>query len=136
MKSLRSTIISLAFTLSLLSISSIPAFSSSANAKPTITKTELKALLKTAKTPAEHRKIAEYFRQQAASLAAVAKEHRELAGVYKQRPPNPALEAKHGSAVEGASHCRRWAELTEQEAQEAVSLADLHEGMAKAAEQK
>jgi hypothetical protein len=136
MNTLRNITVSLVLILSLLSVSSTPAFSSSAKAKGSISKADLKVLLKTAQTPAEHRKIAEYYRQEAAKLAAVAKEHRDLALVYEQRPPNPALEAKHGSAVEGASHCRRWAELTEQEAKEAESLAELHEGMAKMAEQK
>ena len=136
MDSLRNITARLLFILLLVSVSSIPALSSSAKANSNITKGELKVLLKSAKTPAEHHKIAEYYRHEAARLAAVAKEHRDLAGVYEQRPPNPALEAKHGSAVEGASHCRRWAELTEQEAKEAVSLAELHEGMAKVAEQK
>lgn len=136
MNSLRNITASVLFILLLLSASSIPAFSSSAKAKSSITKAELRGLLKIAKTPAEHRKIAEYYRQEAARLAAVAKEHRDLAAVYAQQPPNPALEAKHGSAVEGASHCRRWAELAEQEAKEAASLAELHEGMAKVAEQK
>ena len=136
MDSLRNITASLLFILLLLSASSTPAFSSSAKAKSNITKAELRVLLKTAKTPAEHRKIAEYYRQEVARLTAVAKEHSDLAAVYAQQPPNPALEAKHGSAVEGASHCRRWAELTEQEATEAASLAELHEGMAKVAEQK
>lgn len=136
MNSLRTISATLVLIVSLLSASSIPAFSSADKAKSAISKTDLKVLLKTAKTPAEHRKIAEYYRQEAARLAAVAKEHRDLAAIYEQRPPNPALEAKHGSAVEGASHCRRWAELTDEEAKEAASLAELHEGMAKAAEQK
>jgi hypothetical protein len=101
----------------------------------TISKTELKVLLKTAKTPTEHQKIATYYRQEAARLNQSAKEHGELAAIYKQTPPNPAMESKHGVSVEGASHCNRWAELDSEQAKEAEALAVLHEGMAKAAEQ-
>jgi len=98
--------------------------------------TELKVLLKTAKAPADHLKIAAYYKQEAARLAQSAKEHSQLAAIYQQHPFNAALEAKHGSAVEGVSHCRRWAELASEQAKEAEALAALHEGMAKAAEQK
>jgi len=93
-------------------------------------------LLKTAKEPAEHQKIAAYYRQEAARLTQSAKEHDELAAIYKQTPPNPAMESKHGSSVEGASHCNRWAELDAEQAKEAQALAVLHEGMAKDAEKK
>ena len=98
---------------------------------------EFKTLLKTAKEPPEHRKIAEYYRQEAQRLTASSKEHAEMAEFYAKNPPFPrALEAKHGDVAMGASHCRKWAELESEEAKEAESLAALHEEMAKAAEQK
>jgi hypothetical protein len=103
----------------------------------TISKREFKTLLKTAKEPPEHRKIAEYYRQEAQRLTASSKEHAEMAEFYAKNPPFPrALEAKHGDVAMGASHCRKWAELESEEAKEAESLAALHEEMAKAAEQK
>ena len=111
-------------------------YPASAQSNPTIGKKELKVLLKTAKEPAEHQKIAAYYRQEAARLNASAKEHQELAGIYEKTPPHPAMESKHGASVEGVSHCRRWAELDLEQAKEAEALAVLHEGMAKEAEQK
>jgi hypothetical protein len=47
------------------------------------------------------------------------------------------MEAKHGTAfAQGAPHCKRWAELSAEQAKEAEALAAMHEEMAKAAEQK
>ena len=103
---------------------------------PTISKKELKGLLQTAKEPADHQKIAAYYRQEAARLNQAAKEHEEFAAIYKQNPPSPAMESKHGWAVEGTSHCNRWAELSREQAKESEALAILHEGMAKDAEKK
>lgn len=99
-----------------------------------ITKAELSLLLKTAKMPAEHQKIAEYYRREAARLGTMAKDHRDRAAIYQHRAANPAMEAKLGSAVEGASHCRYWADLTDQKAKQAASRAELHAAMAKAVE--
>ena len=120
--------------LALVSFTSV--YPAAAQNQATISKKELKVLLKTAKEPAEHQKIAAYYRQEAARLTQSAKEHRELAAIYEQNPPNPAMEAKHGTSVEGVSHCRRWAELDSEQAKEAEALAALHEGMAKDAEKK
>ena len=102
-----------------------------------IAKKEFRTLLRTAKEPVEHRKIAEYYRQEAARLTASAKEHEELAEIYAKNPPFPAMEAKHGTSfAQGAPHCRRWAELSAEQAKEALSLAAMHDEMAQAAEKK
>jgi hypothetical protein len=122
--------------VSLFLMSVAPAYSAANNKQATISKKELKVLLKTAKEPAEHQKIAAYYRQEAARLTQSAKEHEELAVIYKQTPPNPAMESKHGSSVEGASHCSRWAELATEQAKEAEALAALHEHMARNAEKQ
>jgi hypothetical protein len=135
MKTARTNLsLALMFALTLASLMS--AYPAAAQNQPTISKKELKVLLKTAKSPAEHQKIATYYRQEAARLNQSAKEHAELAAIYRQTPPNPAMESKHGSSVEGASHCNRWAELDAEQAKEAEALAVLHEGMAKDAETK
>lgn len=133
MKTTRLSIATFVVALSLLSALSIQSFA--ADQKP-LTKNELKVLLKTAKEPAEHKRIAEYYRLEAVRLNADAKEHQELAGVYEKNPPFPAMESKHGASIEGVSHCKRWAELETEQAKEAEALAVLHEGMAKDAEKK
>ncbi len=123
--------------LTLTAVVTLVTFSSTfAVAETTISKKEVKALIKNAKTPSDHLRIAEYYRQEAARLNQEAKHHAEMAVLYKQNPPNAALEAKHGSAVEGASHCNRWAELSRKEAEEAKALATLHQNMAKDTETK
>lgn len=120
-----------------LALSSFAPVSIAEKDKPVISKKELKTLLKNAKEPVEHRKIAEYYRQEAQRLTASSKEHSELAEIYAKNPPFPAMEAKHGTAFgQGAPHCKRWAELDAEQAKEAEALAALHEDMAKAAEQK
>ncbi len=125
----------LAISVALLTLA--PANSVAGDNKPVISKKELKVLLKTAKEPADHQKIAEYYRQKAQKLRADAKEHAEMAEDYTKNPRFAAMEVKQRASFgQGVSHCRRWAELDEQEAQEAEALATLHEDMAKAAEQK
>jgi hypothetical protein len=126
-----------AFVLALVLASSLLSTYAAASENQVITKKEFKTLLKTAKVPVEHRNIAEYYRQEAVRLTASAKEHQELAELYAKNPPFPAMEAKHGTAfAQGAPHCKRWADLSVEQAKEAQALAEMHEDMAKAAEQK
>ena len=119
--------------LTLLSVA--PAYAAAAKNSGTLSKKELKALLKTAKTPADHHRIAEYYRQRAQQLTASSKQHSALAATYAKNPPFPALESKHGiSFGQGAAHCRYWAKHDAEEATKAEALAARHEAMAKTAE--
>ena len=119
--------------LALLSFA--PAYSAAAETNPTLSKKELKVLLKSAKTPAEHLSVAAYYRQEAQQLNASSKQHSELAVTYAKNPPFPAMEAKHGDAFgQGANHCRKWAKLDAEQAEKATTLAGLHEDMARKAE--
>ena len=121
--------------LTLLSVA--PAYAAAAQNSGSFGKKELKALLKTAKTPADHHRIAEYYRQRAQQLTASSKQHSELAATYAKNPPFPALEAKHGYAFgQGATHCRYWAKRDAEEATKAEALAVRHEELAKTGEQK
>jgi len=132
-KTFVSTLVHIA-TLVFLSLSAVYSVAQDQKAP---TKKEFKTLLKTAKEPSEHLKIAEYYRQEAAPLAASSKEHARLAKTYTKSPPYLTMEAKRGDTFsQGASHYNKWAELQAKEAQEAEALATLHEDMAKAAEQK
>jgi hypothetical protein len=124
-------------TIASLVLSSFAASSAADSAQnKTISKKELKVLLTTAKEPAEHRKIAEYYRQQAQRLSASSKQHAQMAEIYAKDPVYKSRESKTGDTAMGANHCRKWAKLEAEEAKEAESLAALHENMAKAAEQK
>jgi hypothetical protein len=118
-KNLVSTAILIAtlFTLSFASVYTM------AQAQKAPTKKEFKTLLKTAKEPSEHLKIAEYYRQAAARLTASSKEHAKLADTYAKTVPDP-IESKRGDTFgQGAGHCKKWAELQAQEAKEAEALA-------------
>ncbi len=129
---------SLVAVLSLVAIlaSFIPQ-SYAAEAEKSLGKKEVKALIATAKTPAEHRRIANYYREEAARLTANANEHVAMAEEYAKNPTFAAMEVKQKQSFEpGDSHCRRWAELYNKQAKGAEALAALHEDMAKAAERK
>ena len=123
---------------SLVASSLISVYSVAQDKKSSVpTRKELVTLLKTAKEPPEHRRIAAYYRHEAASLMQSAKEHSELAAIYQQKHPFAAMESKHGDAFgQGASHCQKFADLAKEQAKEAEALAALHEDMAKEAEQK
>jgi hypothetical protein len=124
-------------TIIALALSSFVPVDMAAEDKPVLSKKELKVLLRTAKEPAEHRKIAEYYRQEAQRLTTSSKEHAEMAETYAKNPSFASPESKQGvSFGQGASHCRRWAQLDAEQAKEAEALAALHEDMAKQAEQK
>jgi S-100/ICaBP type calcium binding domain len=81
--------------LTLLSFA--PTYSGAQDKKPTLSKKELKVLLRTAKEPPEHRGIADYYRQQAERLTNSSKEHQELATIYenKNTVPSHGVEAWH-----------------------------------------
>lgn len=101
----------------------------------TLSKAELKVLLKTARTPAEHKAIAKYYQQQSEALRASAREHLASAELRAKNPAYPALETKHGVAFGlGASHCRYWASLDAASAKKASMLASLHNALATKAE--
>jgi hypothetical protein len=75
-------------TLAVTSFVSV--YSVAQDKKPSVpTRKELVTLLKTAKEPPEHRRIAAYYRHEAASLTQSAKEHAELAAIYQQKHPSP-----------------------------------------------
>jgi hypothetical protein len=99
----------------------------------TLTKKELKVLLATAKTAADHQKIASYYRGEAERLAAKARYHEEMAAQYLNSPL--PFEGKFPYGTIGLSHCRQWTQTYKAKAQEAESLALLHEEMAQAVEQ-
>lgn len=121
--------------LTLLSFA--PTYSVAGDKKPTLSSKEVKVLLRTAKEPPEHRRIAEYYRQLAERLTNSAKEHQELATIYEKTPPPVlAMESNHGTSFGQGGLCRRWAQLEAEQATIAEALARLHEETAKAAEQK
>lgn len=95
----------------------------------TLSKKQLKDLVATAKTAADHRKLAEYYRAAAAKHEAEAKEHVELAAKYRANPT--ASETKRPGAPDTASHCLTFAEHCRKQAAIMSEMAAMHEEMAK-----
>ena len=124
-------------TSSLALLSLIAPHSVAADKKDVISKSELKALLTTASTPADHQKIADYYHNEAENLTDSAKEHQDLAALYDNNAAFRATQMKHGDMTGlGASHCRKLSELQAEAAKESEALAVLHENMAKATANK
>jgi hypothetical protein len=138
MKNVQRILSTVAVLAAIAALSLIPDYSAAQDKKSSVpTRKELVTLLKTAKEPPEHRRIAAYYRHEAAILTQSAKEHSELPAIYQQKHPFAAMESKHGDAFgQGASHCEKFAQLAKQQAKEAEALAVLHDDMAKEAEQK
>ena len=81
-----------------------------------------------AKTSANHQAIAAFYREESTRLQREAKQHADLAKqlVSEAGGQNPA--ASHHYDL--AEHCRKFADAVEKAAQEAQSLAKVHEGIA------
>jgi len=112
----------------------VPVYATPANGQRPLTKRELNTLLKNAKTPADHLRIASYYREEAQRLRSRSEEYLRQAAVYDKNPLFPALESKQGTSFGmGASHCRYWAKQDAEAAAKADAQAALHEDMAKKA---
>lgn len=97
--------------------------------KQTLSKKELKELIKTASTKADHEKLADYYKAEAERLEAEAKDHDEMGEMYKKNPS--PLAAKHPEAF-GEAHCREMARRLREAAADAQSLAEMHAAEANA----
>ena len=91
-----------------------------------LTKQQVKELIKTAKTPEEHMKLAQYYRYEADKFKSEAQEHKEMSAEYAGRPfPKGRPMSEHCNDVSG--YLTRAAEKAER-------MATMHEEMAKSAE--
>ncbi len=97
-----------------------------------LTKQQLFSLIATAKTPAEHRRIAEYYHAKAQEYLAEAKEHEEMAEAYKKNPMTSASKFATGTV----NHCEYFDQSFKEMAGKMQELSDMHEQMAKDAETK
>ena len=93
-----------------------------------LTPSEVKALAKGASTPEDHRKLAEYFRQEATDESAAAKLHDEMAEMYQ--PGSTPSKFKSPSTAQMKSHCTEYARNADKAAAAATKMAVDHEHMA------
>jgi len=91
----------------------------------------VRKLAATAKTPADHTKLAKHYEAVAAGHEAEAKEHEALAEVYTKAPTGH--EQKHPMSAQTAGHCKTYAEHCRKLAAEARAMAAAHAEMAKGA---
>jgi hypothetical protein len=119
---------------SFVMLSFAPASSVAQEKQSTIRKKELQSRIATARTPAEHRAIADYYRAESQHLAAKAREHEAMGAQYAKNPL--PYESKFATGTVGTSHCRQWVAAYTKQSQEALSQANLHEDMARQAEGK
>jgi hypothetical protein len=89
---------------------------------------EVKALIVSATSPADHQRLARHFSALAARYESDAAAHQALAKALRAGP-NPS-ETKRPGAPDTAAHCERLASLSSQAAGEARQLATAHEQMA------
>jgi len=92
-----------------------------------LSKQQLLSLIASAKTPAEHRRVAEYYHATAQDYLAQAKEHEELAEAYKKNPMTSSSKFATGTV----NHCEYFAKSFKDMATKMQELADMHEQMAK-----
>ena len=95
-----------------------------------LTSKQVKALIATANTPADHMKLQKHFLAVAAKYEADAIEHAAEAQAYRKNPS--FMESKNPAGPGTAAHCDRFAQLDREAAKEARDLASAHEHMAAA----
>ena len=97
-----------------------------------LSKQQLNTLIASAKTPAEHERLAQYYRSQASDYLAEAKDHESMVAAYKA---NSSLsnEKNRASTI---GHCEYFVKTFRELAVKAQELAALHEQMSKDVEQK
>lgn len=93
-----------------------------------LNKKDLKVLIASARTSAEHQRIAAYYRSEAGRFHAMQQEHeRELAEYLKNPWGYPAKYPNRGD------HCRDLAAYYAMAAQKALAKAEMHEELAQQA---
>ena len=97
-----------------------------------LSKQQLNTLIASAKTAAEHERLAQYYRAHASDYLAEAKDHESMVAAYKA---NSSLsnEKNRASTI---GHCEYFVKTFRELAVKAQELAALHEQMAKDVEQK
>ena len=120
--------------LSLALVMTVAAFGQAApQQKPeTLNKQQLNTLIATAKTPAEHERIANFYKLSAQDYKAQAQEHEEMIVAYKA---NSSL-SNNKNRASTIGHCEYFVKTLNQLAVKSEDLAKMHEKMARESEQK
>jgi predicted component of type VI protein secretion system len=92
------------------------------------TNTKMIKMIETAKTPADHKAIADHYKAEAALAEAKAAEHEEMAAAYKKS--GFGTVAKTPNAPGTIDHCKKLAKSYKAMAEDLTGLAKEHEAMA------
>jgi len=124
------SVLSLAFVMTVAALGQTP---STQQPKPEhLNKQQLTALITTAKTPAEHERIANFYEAKAMDYRAQAQEHESMIAAYKANS-SLSTDKTRASTI---GHCEYFVQTFKDMAVKSHELAQLHEQMAKDAEQK
>ncbi len=121
--------------LSSILVLALVAFASASQAQQNtekLSKQQLATLISTAKTPAEHSRIAQYYGAEAQSDLAQSQEHAQMAEQFKENPVTNSSKSVTGTV----NHCEYLAQHFQQSAVANQKLEQEHEQMAREAGQK
>jgi len=116
--------------LTLVLVSTFSIAGRAATAPEQISKKQLSTLIATAKTPAEHERIAQYYRAQSANLLAQSQQHAQMAEQFRGNSATNNAKV----AQQTVNHCEYLAQSLKAKAARAQQLAEQHEEMARAAQ--
>ena len=97
-----------------------------------LSKTEVRSLVATAATPAEHMRLAGYFKSESRRYAAEAQDHMALEAQYKKNPMTNNTKMSRGTV----DHCDYIAKSLNEASAKSAELAKMHEEMATDSERK
>ena len=117
----------LVFGLAMAIAFSAPVLAAS-DANAPLTKREVNTLIKTAKTPEDHMKLAQYYKYEADKFKSEAEEHREMSAEYIHSPLPKGYPM--------SQHCNDVSDYLTRASKKAEQLASMHEAMAKEAASK
>ena len=100
------------------------------DAQVKLSRKQVKELIANAKEPADHEKLAAYYRGKADEAKAAIAEHREMSDAYAKNPSSHALAKAVGGPI---AMCNDLIRVYQQEEKANSDLADYHEQMAKEA---
>jgi len=127
------SILSVLSLAAVMTASAIAQTSSAPQPKPEhLSKQQLNTLIATARTPAAHRRIAQYYKAKVQEYLAEAQEHEAMIAAYKA---NSSLSNDKNEAST-ISHCEYFVNTFKALADNSQELATLHERMASEAPEK
>jgi hypothetical protein len=119
-----SRLTSLVFVVSVACLSALPV--SAQHKAEKLSKAQVVSLVATARTKADHLRLASYYHGKAADYLADSKEHEDLAAAYKKNTMTANMKFKTGTV----DHCDYFAQSFKEDSIKMDELAKMHEAMA------